>query len=145
MARKSQQQQDETRYCENCGISFIWTVEEQRASALVPGEQEDGNVAGDAETQLSVPVPLVPPDRCLGCRYLLPSEGRERGLVKWYHRRKGYGFITRNGSPDLYVNRSALRRGHLMPGELVEFSLGHSPQGLAATHVTVVAGDSTAY
>jgi CspA family cold shock protein len=145
MARKSQQQQDETRYCENCGISFIWTVEEQRANALGRSEPGDEDAAGDAEAQPAGLVSIAPPKRCLGCRYLLPPEGRERGLVKWYHRRKGYGFITRNGSPDLYVNRSALRRGHLMPGELVEFSLGHSPQGLAATHVTVVAGDSTAY
>ncbi len=145
MARKSQQQQDETRYCENCGISFIWTVEEQRTYAVGPGEQEDGEAVEEVEAQLTVPVSIVPPDRCPGCRYLLPPEGRERGLVKWYNRRKGYGFITRNGSPDLYVNRSALRRGHLMPGELVEFSLSQTPQGVAADRVTVVAGDSAAY
>jgi len=150
MARQSQKLHDETRYCANCGISFVWTVEEQRppeekqSSPAESNEQvvAQGETAPGATSQLPATASAAavePPTVCLGCRYLLPVGGRERGLVKWYHRRKGYGFITRNGADDLYVRRSALRRGHLLAGELVEFSIGQNQQGLMAADVTIVA------
>lgn len=122
--RSGEKQGDETLYCENCGISFIWTVEEQHAaqSSLMPRL-----ASGE------------PPLHCPGCRQLLPSDGRERGMVKWYHRQKGYGFLTRHNKEDLYIHRSALRNAILRPGDLVEFSLGENRQGAVATAVEVLA------
>ncbi len=143
--RKGQQLQDETRYCENCGISFIWTLEEQRTDLDQEIIAEEQSGRADASTVAQPGAPIVPPDDCPGCRHLLPAPGRERGLVKWYHRRKGYGFIVRNGSADIYVNRSALRRGHLMPGELVEFVLSQNQQGFMADDVTIIESAGTAY
>lgn len=121
MAKQNEQLQDETRYCERCGISFLWSIEEQhQASAL---------------DKLSA-------QRCTGCRQLLPTPGRERGLVKWYHRHKGYGFITRYNEPDLYVHRAAVREGRLMQNDLVEFALGENQQGPAAQDVVVIVDGS---
>jgi CspA family cold shock protein len=110
------QHQDEILYCARCGISFLWSQEEQKWAAGAPA-----------------------PQYCGGCRQLLPPEGRERGQVKWYDGRKQYGFIVRGGQPDLYVHRSALRgRGHLRPDDLVEFSIEQSERGPAAADVVLI-------
>ncbi len=156
MARKQQQQQDETRYCEHCGISYIWTVEEQRwqhernvvfDTGNVTAQEEESEAGNEMqlnhreeEAALHSPLTLStePPHYCPGCRYLLPTAGRERGLVKWYNRRKGYGFLVRSTGPEIYVNRNALRRGHLRPDELVEFTVDENQQGPVATQVTVL-------
>ena len=106
--------QDEICYCTRCGISFVWTQEEQQA--------------GGAQ-----------PSLCPGCRQLTPAAGRERGLVKWYDRRKQYGFIVRQSQPDIYVHRSGLRDGGApQPGDLVEFSIEASERGPAAVDVTIL-------
>jgi CspA family cold shock protein len=116
MAKQNDQPQDETRYCERCGISFLWSIEDQR--------QRDP-AAGAARY-------------CAGCRQLLPPSGRERGMVKWYNRQKGYGFITRHQQPDLYVHRKAVEQGRLQPDLLVEFTVGANEQGPAATAVVIL-------
>lgn len=116
MAKANEQVQDETRYCERCGISFLWSVEEQHQ------QQQSTETAR----------------YCAGCRQVLPPPGRTRGMVKWYNRQKGYGFITRQQQPDLYVHRTALREGRLAPDLLVEFSLGENQQGPAAQDVVVL-------
>ncbi|MEZ4734296.1 MAG: cold shock domain-containing protein [Caldilineaceae bacterium] len=114
---KHGQPQDETRYCERCGISFLWSIEEQH-------QRGDGDKPA---THL-----------CSGCRQLLPAAGRERGMVKWYHRQKGYGFLTRHNQPDLYVHRTAVRQGRLTADSLIEFSLGENEQGPMAQDVIVI-------
>lgn len=214
--KRGENQGDETLYCENCGISFIWTVEEQQPLVLstvslanatdgndnqtISDELRDatddditdnditdddiveGNVSkenatksvdgvdgqqathqsddihrdGDADvlhddtadgdaSYLADRQDMIrlqsgePPIYCPGCRELLPTSSRERGMVKWYHRRKGYGFLTRRNAPDIYVHRSALHGGTLRPGDLVEFALGENRQGPAAISVKVLA------
>ena len=77
--------QDEILYCANCGISFLWAQEEQKQ-------------AGKGKA----------PRLCPGCRLLAPVAPRLRGVVKWYHPRKQYGFIARKGESELYVHGSAL-------------------------------------
>jgi cold shock protein len=116
MARQNEQPQDETRYCERCGISFLWSIEEQHQN-----NQADGAAR-----------------YCAGCRQLLPPVGRTRGIVKWYNRQKGYGFITRHQQPDLYVHRTAVQEGRLAPDLLVEFTVGANEQGPAAQDVVVL-------
>ena len=110
--------QDEICYCTRCGISFVWTQEEQQAAVETGGSR---------------------PALCPGCRQLAPAANRERGLVKWYDRRKQYGFLIRQNHPDIYVHRSGLRgSGALQPGDLVEFSIQASERGPAAVDVTVL-------
>ena len=116
MAKQNEQPQDETRYCERCGISFLWSIEEQHQSNQVVGSAR----------------------YCAGCRQLLPLRGRERGIMKWYNRQKGYGFITRQQQADLYVHRSAVLEGRLLPDLLVEFTLGANEQGPAAQEVVIL-------
>jgi CspA family cold shock protein len=113
-------QQDETLFCERCGISFLWSTEEQKEAEQQPSRADE-------------------PRLCPGCRQLLPAPGRERGLVKWYNTRKHYGFITRRSSGELYLHGSALREpGRLVPGDLVEFTVGANERGSIATDVLVL-------
>jgi CspA family cold shock protein len=64
---------------------------------------------------------------------------RQQGLVKWFSRVKGYGFIAPNdGGEDLFVHYSAVQgQGYrnLENGQRVEFSVEHSAKGLQAVNV----------
>lgn len=113
---------DQTRYCEHCGISFLWSTEEQRAAR--------------AQEQAGTP---PPPSRCPACRLLLPGAGRERGLVKWYNHRKRYGFLVRQGHPEIFAHGSDIEGANsLRPGDLVEFSVQTGERGLAAKEIAVI-------
>lgn len=69
----------------------------------------------------------------------MPLPGRERGQVKWYDRRKHYGFIVRAGHPEIYVHRSAVQSRRLpRPGDLVEFSVVEGERGVQAIDVLVL-------
>ena len=122
--------EDEIRYCERCGISYLWTIEEQKA-ATVLAEATPQAVAQAAATP--------PPDLCPGCRVLLPPPARMRGMVKWYNIRKRYGFIVRQGEPEIFVPAAALHGTRfLQTGDLVEFALGVNQEGPIAQDVTLL-------
>lgn len=60
-------------------------------------------------------------------------------MVKWYSMRKRYGFIVRQGQPDLFVPASSLRGVRVLSsGALVEFSLGANAEGPIAEQVDVL-------
>lgn len=112
---------DETLYCERCGISFLWSREEQLAAEA------------DVDSSLSKP------EYCAGCRELLTTENRERGLVKWFNHKKRYGFIIRNEAPDLFVHKSALAPNtRLRPGDFVEFTCVDGERGESAQEVVLL-------
>jgi cold shock protein len=77
------------------------------------------------------------------CSRLAPAPGRERGVVKWYGRAKGYGFITPTQGADLFVHKSALDPAHpaLRAGQLVEFSRTVTASGVQAGDVVVLEED----
>jgi CspA family cold shock protein len=63
------------------------------------------------------------------------------GTVKWFNGGKGYGFIEREGGPDVFVHFSAIQgEGYrnLDEGQKVEFSIEDSPKGPHASNVVVV-------
>ena len=63
------------------------------------------------------------------------------GTVKWFNESKGFGFLSREGGPDVFVHHSAIRGdGYrtLAEGEKVQFDVVQSPKGPRAENVTRV-------
>ncbi len=63
----------------------------------------------------------------------------ERGVVKWFDTKKGYGFIKQHDGNDVFVHFSGITGEgfkSLRAGEEVEFEITDGPKGPQATHVT---------
>jgi len=61
-----------------------------------------------------------------------------KGVVKWFDKRKGWGFITQEGGEDIFVHYSQiLGEGFrtLVKGDQVTFALGRTEKGVQAEHV----------
>jgi CspA family cold shock protein len=100
--------------CGECGISFVWTIGEQAAGPR--------------------------PELCPMCRRLAPPPGHRRGVIKWFSRARGYGFIAPIEGPDLFVHKSGLAAGQPLPraGQLVEFAIAQTSEGMRAVEVKVL-------
>ncbi len=100
--------------CAECDTQFVWTAGEQRADAQ--------------------------PALCPPCGRLAPAPGRQRGVVKWYSRGKGYGFITPLQGADIFVHKSGLgaEPATLRAGQLVEFSVSHAARGTQAEQIVTL-------
>jgi CspA family cold shock protein len=67
------------------------------------------------------------------------SQERVTGTVKWFNAQKGFGFIEREGGPDVFVHHSAIQSDgyrELTEGEQVEFMITQGPKGPQASNVT---------
>ena len=68
------------------------------------------------------------------------SDERITGIVRWFNKTKGYGFITPdNASDDVFVHYSAIQTEgfrYLEEGDRVEFSVEDTPKGPQADSVT---------
>jgi CspA family cold shock protein len=65
---------------------------------------------------------------------------RQNGIVKWFDEEKGYGFITPDSGPDLFVHFRALEgRGHrtLKEGQIVTFEVVQGQKGPQADKVQI--------
>ena len=66
------------------------------------------------------------------------SEDRTTGTVKWFNPQKGFGFIEREGGPDVFVHHSEIQsEGYreLAEGEQVSFLVTQGQKGPQAIQV----------
>jgi CspA family cold shock protein len=64
------------------------------------------------------------------------------GVVKWFNAEKGYGFISQEGGPDVFVHFSAIQmQGYksLEEGQRVEFEVTQGQKGPQAANVRMAA------
>lgn len=63
---------------------------------------------------------------------------RTSGTVKWFSNEKGFGFISREGAPDVFVHHTAIQAEGfktLVEGEAVEFDVIEDGRGPKAQNV----------
>lgn len=61
------------------------------------------------------------------------------GIVKWFNDAKGFGFISRDNGPDLFVHFRAISGSGfrtLQEGQKVSFEVKQGPKGLQAESVS---------
>ena len=66
---------------------------------------------------------------------------REKGTVKWFNERKGFGFIERESGSDIFVHFSSIKDSGfktLKDGQPVEFTVVSSEKGENAEEVTLL-------
>jgi CspA family cold shock protein len=66
------------------------------------------------------------------------SAMKETGKVKWFNDSKGFGFITRESGPDVFVHHSAIQGEgfrSLAEDQEVEFEVVQGPKGAQAQNV----------
>ena len=64
-----------------------------------------------------------------------------QGTVKWFNSEKGFGFITQDGGPDVFVHFSAIQTDgyrELKENQRVEFDVKTGDKGPQAKNVTVL-------
>jgi CspA family cold shock protein len=62
----------------------------------------------------------------------------EQGTIKWFNDAKGFGFITRESGPDVFVHHTAIvSEGFrtLSEGDRVSFEVVDGPKGKQARNV----------
>jgi cold shock protein len=66
------------------------------------------------------------------------TEERVSGIVKWFNAQKGFGFIQREGAPDVFVHQNEIQGDgyrELTEGEQVTFVVTQGQKGLQASRV----------
>ena len=61
------------------------------------------------------------------------------GTVKWFNDAKGFGFLSQEDGPDVFVHFSSIQGDgfkSLAEGERVTFDVEDGPKGLQASNVT---------
>ena len=63
------------------------------------------------------------------------------GSVKWFNETKGFGFIEREGGPDVFAHFSAISSSGfktLAEGQRVEFTVTQGPKGAQAEDIVAI-------
>jgi len=65
----------------------------------------------------------------------------QKGKIKWFNERKGYGFISIDNGDDVFVHYSEITGGGfktLDENQEVSFEIKEGPKGLQATNVKTI-------
>lgn len=65
---------------------------------------------------------------------------QHKGVVRWFSNAKGYGFLGREGGPDVFVHYSSIQKDgykSLKEGEPVEFDIIEGEKGPQADQVVL--------
>ena len=63
---------------------------------------------------------------------------KQTGTVKWFNEAKGFGFIQRDGDPDVFAHYSNIVGGgfkSLKEGQTVSFTIGEGQKGPQAENI----------
>ena len=69
------------------------------------------------------------------------SSNMAQGTVKWFNSEKGFGFITQDGGPDVFVHFSAIQTNgyrELRENQRVEFDVKSGDKGPQAENVNAI-------
>ena len=116
LARSRGTSRPESRSMARRGITGI-TWDERRPDRPIPSHARSGSIA----------------------RYEVRFMARINGTVKWFNDAKGFGFISREGGPDVFVHFSAIQGNgfkSLAEGDKVEFEIVQGQKGPQAADVT---------
>lgn len=108
--------------CQECGKSFIFTVETQRKMA-------------DQGQDVAVP------QMCDACTQRIQYGGKLHGRIKWFSLEKGYGFIAGDAGGEVFVHRNSVpltdegNLPSLAEGQEVLYEVKDSPKGPQAVDV----------
>ena len=64
-----------------------------------------------------------------------------QGTVKWFNESKGFGFLSQEAGPDVFVHHSEIKAdGYrtLNEGDKVQFEITQSPKGPRAANVSLI-------
>lgn len=142
---------DPPALCPNCSAG---RQPQPAPSEMVPSAVREPHVK-EKEPAVAPAVAAAAPELAPVAENALPEEAefplREEGIevkligtVKWFSRKKGYGFITKADGKDLFFHRADIARGeHSLPqdGQQVEFQIRYTDKGPEAFNVSLLPTD----
>jgi CspA family cold shock protein len=84
------------------------------------------------------PVQQMQPNRAQSVEQKEGEVEMAEGTVKWFNDAKGFGFISQDDGPDVFVHFSSIQGDgfkSLAEGERVTFDVENGPKGLQASNV----------
>jgi len=138
--------QDTWALCTQCGQQFVFRVEDQRRQAqhgvaiappaFCPACQKKTERKETPRQPSKAKAELATRPVSLDAQVLGP--GPHEGVVKWFDREKGYGFIAQRSGEDIFFHRTGLALGEsadIQENTPVTYCIEHTEKGPQAVDV----------